>query len=176
MDTFARIVAALAVAALVTGCASKKEAAYEPSIGLEARMTGAGSAASGYFRVYDSRDGAGVNVQLSLLNALPGTYLITLHEKGNCRSANLFSAGPAWAPAATGRTPDKLLTPYSTDSEGDIHNYGAYIPGAHVDGGPQSLVGKVVVVQYGYGVSNAEPGLPNRRMACGVLEYAKPIF
>ncbi len=176
MDTFARIVAVLAVAVLATGCASKKEAAYEPSIGLEARMTGVGSAAKGYFRVYDSRDGAGVNVQLTLLNALPGTYLITLHEKGNCRSANLFSAGPAWAPAATGRAPDKLMTPYSTDTEGDIHNYGTYIPGAHVDGGPESLVGKVVIIQYGYGVSNAEPGLPNKRMACGVLEYAKPIL
>ncbi|MEO6564394.1 MAG: hypothetical protein ABIO63_00015 [Casimicrobiaceae bacterium] len=176
MKPVARIVTTLTVAVLTAACASKREAAYEPSVGLEARMTGAGSAAKGTFRVYDSRDGAGVNVQLSLSNALPGTYLITLHEKGNCRSANLYSAGPAWAPAATGRTPDKLFPPYSTDTEGDIHNYGAYIPGARVDGGPQSLVGKVVIVQYGHGVSNAEPGLPNKRMACGVLEYAKPIF
>jgi hypothetical protein len=34
----------------------------------------------------------------------------------------------------------------------------------------------VVVVQFGHGVSDAEPGLPNKRMACGVLEYVKPIF
>ena len=138
-------------------------------------MIGAGSAANGAFRVYDSRDGKGVNVQLSLLNALPGTYLITLHERGNCKSANLFSAGPAWAPEGAGRTPDALMPPYSTDTDGDIHSYGVYIPGVRVDG-PQSLRGRVVVIQYGRGVSNAEPGVPNKRMACGVLEYAKPLI
>ena len=167
--------AVLAFAALAAGCSSTKEPAYEPSVGLNARMVGSGSTASGSFRVYDSKDGAGVNVQLTLINSLPGTYLITLHERGNCRSSNLFSAGPAWAPPGSGKTPENLLPTYSTDTEGDIHNYGAYIRGAHVDG-PDGLVGKVVVVQFGRGVSDAEPGLPNKRMACGVLEYVKPVF
>jgi Cu/Zn superoxide dismutase len=175
MKSIVRGIAAFIVMGLAAGCSSTKQPAYEPSIGLEARMTGVGSSASGFFRVYDARDGSGVNVQLTLLNALPGTYRITLHERGNCKSQNLFSAGPAWAPAGSGRTPGDLLPVYSTDTEGDIHNYGAFLRGVHVDG-PQGLVGKVVVVQYGHGVSNAEPGLPNKRMACGVLEYAKPIF
>lgn len=169
-----RSIAVLALAVLVAGCSSTKPA-YEPSVGLEARMTGVGSTAKGAFRVFDARDGSGVNVQLTLINSLPGTYLITLHERGNCRSPNLFSAGPAWAPSDSGKSPGDLLPPYATDTEGDIHNYGAFIRGVHVDG-PQGLVGKLVVVQFGRGVSDAEPGLPNKRMACGVLEYVKPIF
>jgi Cu/Zn superoxide dismutase len=175
MKSIVRGIAALIIVGLGAGCSSTRQPVYEPSIGVEARMSGVGSSASGFFRAYDARDGSGVNVQLSLLNALPGTYRITLHERGNCKSPNLFSAGPAWAPASSGRTPGELLPVYSTDTEGDIHNYGAFLRGVHVDG-PQGLVGKVVVIQYGYGVSNAEPGLPNKRMACGVLEYAKPIF
>ncbi len=165
----------LAFAALAAGCSSTKEPAYEPSVGLEARMLGSGSRAQGAFRVFDAKDGSGVNVQLTLLNSLPGTYLITLHERGNCKSPNLFSAGPAWAPPGSGKTPADLLPAYSTDSEGDIHNYGAFIRGAHVDG-PEGLAGKVVVIQFGPRVSDAIPGLPNKRMACGVLEFVKPLF
>jgi Cu/Zn superoxide dismutase len=175
MKFFPRCFAILAAAVVVAGCSSTKGPAYEPSIGLDAPMKGTGSTASGSFRVFDAKDGSGVNVQLTLLNSLPGTYLITLHERGNCRSPNLFSAGPAWAPPGSGKSPGDLLPTYSTDSEGDIHNYGAFIRGVHVDG-PDGLVGKVVVVQFGRGVSDAEPGLPNKRMACGVLEYVKPIF
>ena len=165
----------LALAALAAGCSSTKGPASEPGVGLNARMVGTGSTASGSFRVYDSKDGSGVNVQLSLINSLPGTYLITLHERGNCRSPNLFSAGPAWAPPGSGKAPGELMPTFSTDSEGDLHNYGAYIRGAHVDG-PHGLVGKLVVVQFGRGVSDAEPGLSNKRMACGVLEYINPLF
>lgn len=168
-------IAVLAVAALVAACSSSKEPAFEPSVGLAARMVGVGSTATGFFRVFDAKDGTGVNVQLTLLNSLPGTYLITLHERGNCKSPNLFSAGPAWAPPGSGKSPGDLMPAYFTDSEGDIHNYGAFIRGVHVEG-PQGLVGKVVVVQFGRGVSDAEPGLPNKRMACGVLEFVKPLF
>ncbi len=175
MKSIVRGVAILAAAAFVAGCSSTKGPAYEASVGLDARMTGSGSTATGSFRVYDAKDGSGVNVQLTLINALPGTYLITLHERGNCRSPNLFSAGPAWAPPGSGKTPADLLPTFSTNSDGDMQNYGAFIRGAHVDG-PQGLVGKVVVVQFGRGVSDAEPGLPNKRMACGMLEYVKPIF
>jgi Cu/Zn superoxide dismutase len=175
MTSIVRSIAILATAALIAGCSSTKQPAYEPSVGLNARMTGTGSTATGAFRVYDAKDGSGVNVQLTLINSLPGTYLITLHERGNCKSPNLFSAGPAWAPPGSGKAPGDLLPTFSTDSEGDLHNYGAFIRGVHVDG-PDGLVGKLVVVQFGRGVSDAEPGLPNKRMACGVLEYIKPVF
>lgn len=175
MKSIVRGIVILAAAAFVAGCSSTKGPGYEPSVGLEARMVGVGSTARGAFRVFDAKDGSGVNVQLTLINTLPGTYLITLHERGNCKSPNLLSAGPAWSPAGSGKSPGDLMPTFSTDSEGDLHNYGAFIRGVHVDG-PQGLVGKVVVVQFGYGVSDAAPGLPNKRMACGVLEYVKPLF
>ncbi len=176
MTTTIRGIAILAVAALVAGCSSTNTPpVYEPSVGLEAQMLGVGSTARGAFRVFDAKDGSGVNVQLTLINTLPGTYLITLHERGNCKSPNLLSAGPAWSPPGSGKSPGDLMPTFSTNSDGDVKNFGAFIRGVHVDG-PQGLVGRVVVVQFGYGVSNAEPGLPNKRMACGVLEYVKPLF
>ncbi len=163
---------AATVAAIVTlaGCASIKEegnAIFGRGTGLETALRGTGSAGTGTVRVVDFRDG--VSFQMTLYNVLPGTYRVALHERGNCSSPNLFSAGPAWAPPESGKTPSDLLPQFSVDTEQDIKQYVAFIKGARVDG-PQSLRGRSVVVHHGRTIDEALPGLPNNRMACGVLQ------
>lgn len=155
-------------------CAGKKEAprGIEPAgAGLEARLRGTGSTATGVVRVFDSRDG--VSFQMELGDVPTGTYRVALHEKGNCRSPNLFSAGPAWAPPESGRTAAELLPPIFVNNYAS--SYVAYIPGARTEG-PRSLRGRLVVVYFGAEITDAFPGQPNNRMACGVFETLKPLF
>jgi Cu/Zn superoxide dismutase len=168
--------AILVALAAVAGCASIKEEAdaiFGRGPGLEAALKGTGSAATGTVRIVDFRDG--VAVQMSLYNMVPGTYRIALHERGNCSSSNLFSAGPAWAPPDSGRTPENLLPPFSTDTEQDVKQYVAFFKGARVSG-PLSLRGRSVVIHHGNTISDALPGLPNNRMACGVLDNIRGPF
>ena len=168
---------ALALGLSMVGCQSSRDSG-DPVFGrgvpgLEARLRGSGSSATGAVRVFDHRDG--VVLQLSLLNVPTGTYRVALHEKGNCRSPNLFSAGQAWAPPDSGRTPDELLPQVTTDTAGDIPTYTAFIKGARAEG-PQSLRGRTVVIHAGYKLSEAVPGQPNNRIACGVLDTIAPLF
>jgi Cu/Zn superoxide dismutase len=168
--------ATLAALAALAGCASVKEetdAIFGRGEGLETALRGTGSAATGTVRIVDFRDG--VALQMQLYNALPGTYRIALHERGNCSSPNLFSAGPAWAPPDSGRTPETLLPPFNVDTEQDLKQYVAFFKGARVSG-PLSLKGRSVVIHHGNTLSEALPGLPNNRMACGVLDVFRRPF
>ncbi|MCC7326636.1 MAG: superoxide dismutase family protein [Burkholderiales bacterium] len=170
MDSWLRPVAAMAFFGVLAGCASFKQETDEilgRGAGLMATLKGTGSAATGTVRVSDYRDG--VSLQMTLYNVLPGTYRIALHERGNCTSPNLFSAGPAWAPPDSGKAPGDLLPEFSVDTGGDMKGYVASFKGGRVSG-PQSLAGRSVVIHHGYTLSEALPGLPNNRMACGVLQ------
>lgn len=161
---------------LLAGCGSSRNpegSLMAASDGLEARLTGKNSPSIGIFRVFDRFDG--VAVEFSIVNTIPGTYRLTLHEGGNCRSPNLFSAGPAWAPPGSGRAPDELLPSFTTNSDGDMVSYTAFFSGART-AGPQSLLGRIVVLQFGRGAADALPGVPNNRMGCGVLEPIKTLF
>lgn len=174
MESIARIVVALVVGVALAACASTKEefdTIFGRGEGLEASLKGTGSAATGTVRLANFRDG--VSIQISLYNVLPGTYRIALHERGNCTSPNLFSAGPAWAPPNSGKSPDNLLAPVYVDTEQDLKQFVGFIKGATVDG-PLSLRGRAVVIHHGNTVDEALPGLPNNRMACGVLQPIKP--
>ena len=141
--------------------------------GLVAQLRSPGSAATGVVRVYDYRDG--VQMQVAVDNLIPGRYRVAFHETGNCRSANLFSAGPAWAPPDSGKSAADLLPPLYTNSEGNQNGYVAYVPGLHTER-PPSLRGRSVVIHWGTNVNEAFPGQPNNRIACGVLEWTESIF
>jgi len=57
----------------------------------------------------------------------------------------------------------------------NVNNYVAFVSGVRTEG-PQSLRGRSVVLHYGEKVSDAFPGQPNNRLACGVLEPTEPLF
>lgn len=166
----------VALVMAIAGCQSVKDvgtAIFPSGPGLEATMRGTGSAARGTVRIHNYRDG--VSVQLAIYNLPNGSYRIALHERGNCSSPNLFSAGPAWAPAGSGKTPQDLLPPFSVNTDGDQDSYVAYISGARTEG-PLSLQGKSVVIHFGSKVDEAIVGERNNRMACGVLGEIKSPF
>lgn len=166
--------AALAVL-LATGCSSsmKQEMStvFPDSAGLVARLRSPSSAATGTVRVVDYRDG--VTVQLVISNLIPGQYRVALHEKGNCSSTNLFSAGAPWAPP--GMNPDDLLPGFLANNDGNQNGYVATIKGVSAEG-PNSLRGRSVVVHWGSRLGEAFPGQPNNRIACGVLESAHQLL
>ena len=141
--------------------------------GLVAQLRGTGSAATGVVHIFDYRDG--VVVQLSINNLMPATYRIALHDKGNCKSPNLFSAGSAWAPPGSDKPPGELLPQFYANELGNQNQYVAYIKGVKTEG-PNSLRGHPVVIYYGYTISEAFPGQPNNRIACGVLDNADAVL
>jgi len=165
-----RCAVSLAAFAVLAGCATAKEdveTVFRRESGVFAQLKGTGSTANGMVRIVNYR--GGIAVQAFLVNTLPGTYRIALHERGNCSSPNLFSAGPAWAPPGANKAPGDLLPSFTVDSNGDLTSYVVFVSGVSVDG-PPPLRGHSVVIHHGYTISDALPGLPNNRMACGVLE------
>lgn len=179
MNRFARF-AVLAVAlpslASLASCASSKgdsDALRARVGGLVANLRSPNSAATGSVRVYEYRDG--VQVQLYINNLYPGQYRIAFHETPNCRSPNLFSAGPAWAPPGAAKPATELLPGFLANNEGSQTGYVAYVPGLHVDRDP-SLRGRSVVIHWGTSVGEAFPGQPNNRIACGVFEWTEATF
>lgn len=109
-------------------------------------------------------------------NLFPGSYRLALHERGNCSSPNLFSAGPAWAPAVWTKPAANLLLPgFIANEEGQVSGYVVYIKGMSVSG-PASIKGRSFVIHAGSLVGEAFPGQPNNRVACGVLVDAQALF
>jgi Cu/Zn superoxide dismutase len=166
-----RLVASAVLAVSVTGCASNKEPIPRQG-GLVAQLGSPSSSATGVVRIFDFRDG--VQVQLAISNLMPGAYRVAIHENGNCRSPNLFSAGPAWAPPGWTKPAGDLLPSFVANDEGQS-SYVAFVKGVRTEG-PGSIRGKSVVIHWGNLIGEAFPGAPNNRMACGVLDDSKPIF
>ncbi len=175
------VLAPLLSALVLTGCGSggglsglQGLEAYETREGgLVARMSSRSSAVSGTVRVFNYRDG--VQVQLAVTNLFPGAYRLALHERGNCTSPNLFSAGPAWAPPAWTKPAADLLPGFTANEEGQVSGYVVYIKGVTIDG-PTSIKGRSFVIHGGNLVGEAFPGQPNNRIACGVLVEAEALF
>ncbi|MEP7062340.1 MAG: superoxide dismutase family protein [Betaproteobacteria bacterium] len=111
--------------------------------------------------------GNGVFMTIFLTNLPPGAYRVAIHRDSNCTSPNLFSAGPAWAPAGSVVAPQELLPVFRVDSNGDA-TLTAQVPGVRTTG-PDSLQGRSVVLHAGTRVDEALPGVPNNRVLCGVI-------
>jgi Cu/Zn superoxide dismutase len=173
MDASIRLFAATALAAALAACATTKEQwearMEEPA--LVAQLRSPSSAATGAVHVYNTKDG--VQVQLVLNNLAPGAYRVALHERNNCSSPNLFSAGPAWAPASWTKPAAELLPGFSVGDVGNETGYVAYVKGIKADG--PELRTKSIVVHWGNLVGEAFPGQPNNRIACGVFQASRPL-
>ena len=106
---------------------------------------------------------------VQLQDVTPGPYRIAIHTTGNCSSPNGFSAGPPWAPP--GGVPQV--------DAGAAGNTGWLTMTASLDRRrsrrPRWNLGKAVVVhRASAGSLDAQPGLPNNRIACGVIEISLP--
>ncbi len=160
---------------VLVACGTAKQSAnvdLESVPGLEARLRGVGSAASGMVKVVDRADG--VTLTLNLTNLPPGRYRLAFHAKGNCSSPNLFSAGAAWAPPSAQKTGNELIPSFGVGSDGDVV-FTTHIRGVRADA-KDDLRGRTVVVHAGDTIDVAIPDQRNNRVACGVFDSIKPLF
>lgn len=98
-----------------------------------------------------------------------GRYRVAVHENGNCSSPNGFSAG---APVLLAGTSAPAVVAFSANTEGGA-SVVARINGLTID----RVGGKAVVVhEGGIGPLDAQPGVRNGRVACGVVGNMQPLF
>jgi len=168
-----RVLAAAAAAAVV-GCQSDPQVESlltTPGSGLEAHLVASGGAALTGNATLKSYDG-GVVMLVSFAGAGPGEYRIAIHATGNCTSANAFSAGPPWAPPGL-QGPPFVHTFTKND---DAATLTFRFPGYRLEGS-DGVAGRAVVVHAGaQGSLDARPGVPNNRIACGVIGATRRIL
>jgi Cu-Zn family superoxide dismutase len=117
--------------------------------------------------------GAGVAMDAYFVGAWQGPNRIAIHANGNCTSPNGFSAGPPWVPPGATKPPQVFTV--AMNREG-VATLAARIDGARIDG-PDGIAGKSVVIHAGtQGSLDAAPGVPNDRIACGVIRPAISLF
>ena len=167
---------ALIAVAAVSGCRSAGEAVPDTITiggqGVGARLGPVGGSAMIGAVTFTQRDGH-VAVLANLGNASPGReYRVVVHATGNCTSPNGFSAGPPWTPPGVTPDPRRVLVTTNTEGTGLVS---ARLPGWRVEG-PDGIRGRSVVIHEGaIGSLEAEPGVRNNRMACGVIGQMKGI-
>jgi superoxide dismutase, Cu-Zn family len=162
------------VAALAGGCQMAQQASDAVTgvgPGVEARFIGAGGSVVTGAAVLRPYDG-GVIMMVNFGNVGPGPYRVAIHANGNCSSPNAFSAGPPWAPAGHDG-PVPILRLIKTD---DLTANTIRLPGYRIDG-PDGIMGRSVIVHSGaQGSLEAQPGVPNNRVACGVIGPLQSMF
>jgi Cu-Zn family superoxide dismutase len=163
-----------ALALMVGGCQTVQQASDAVTgvgPGVEARFTGAGGSVVTGAAVLKSYDG-GVIMMVNFANVGPGPYRVAIHATGNCSSPNAFSAGPPWPPPGR-EGPAPILRLLKSD---DLTAHTIRLPGYRIDG-PDGIMGRSVVVHSGaQGSLEAEPGVPNNRIACGVIGPLRSVF
>jgi Cu/Zn superoxide dismutase len=165
-----RIALAVALAGCLAACASDEEAKKpppDPGVGAQLQPV-SNSAIKGHvsFKQYDG----GVAISVDVYG-YPGTVRLVIHSTGNCTSPNGFSAGPPWIPPGA-TEPPMIRIAISDNLYG---NTNTRLPGVRIDG-PDGIRGKSVVVHRGNaGSLDAQPDVPNNRVACGVIETNKPL-
>jgi len=163
------------VLVFLAGCAAVKQggnADLESVPGLEARLRGVGSAATGMVKIVDRADG--VTLTLNLTNLSPGNYLLAFHDKSNCSSPNLYSAGPVWTPPGAAKGGRDLIPGFTVGGEGGVV-LTTHIRGVWADG-KDDLRGRTVVLHAGDTIDAAVPDQRNNRVACGVFDSIKSLF
>lgn len=139
--------------------------------GLEAPLKALGSGISGKARVVDRGDG--VTLSLSMINLPQGPYRVAFGERANCTSPNGFSAGQPWAPAAAAKTPRDLVPPLYQSNDGSAEA-SVFLRGVHTTG-PDGIDKRSIVVYSGPNVTDAQPDVPNNRIACGTFQAVQPF-
>jgi len=156
----------IVVASALAGCKSASDMESHvlgtgPNVEAKLVPTG-GSAVTGtaVLRAFD----LGVVMTVSFTSSVgAGTYRVVVHANGSCSSPNGFSAGPPWAP------PGVSVVSETYSKNDDAGALVVRLPGYRIDG-PNGVMGRSVVVHVGaMGSLDAQPGVPNNRIACGVI-------
>ena len=101
-----------------------------------------------------------------------GPYRIVIHDTPVCTSPNGFSAGPPFVLPGTGAP---VVVGMTIDVQGTA-GVVTRVPGLALSG-PAGVEGRSVVLHASQsGSLEASPGVPNDRVACGVIGLIPSIF
>jgi superoxide dismutase, Cu-Zn family len=166
-----RVALAIAASGSLLSCKTTDEApkAAPPNIGARLARIG-DSVMTG--RVAFQRYDGGVTLAASLAGGSPGPWRVAIHTTGNCSSPNGFSAGP---PVMLPGTSTPAVASVMVNPDKAFGEISVRLPGLSLEG-PDSIVGKSVVVHAAGGSLEAEPGVRNNRAACGVIESMPSLF
>jgi Cu-Zn family superoxide dismutase len=158
--------AAALAACQTSGGSAAPEAAPRTVPGVEAPLSPSnGAAGQGSARLVVRGDDLLLLVTVNSM--VQGPYRVSIHERGNCSSPNAFSAGAPWAPAGSPRAAVDLFPELLVRETGNAQMT-TTVRGARVS--VDELRNKSIVVSMGTTVdAQAVPGVPNRRVLCGVL-------
>lgn len=145
-----------------------------PSPGVEARLAPSnGSAGQGTVKFVVRGDS--LVTLVSVAGLIMGSYRVSIHETGNCTSPNAFSAGRPWAPPGSQRAAVDLFPEMRVSEPG--HGLLTTTVRGMLLTGPDGLEGKSVIVSAGTTVdADVVPGVPNRRVLCGVIGPPRSIM
>ena len=156
-------------ALLTSGCESTKnpaapKAASAEMTVAEARFRSIGGMSITGAAILHAYDG-GVQMKVNFNGPGPGRYRVMIHANGNCTSPNGFSAGPPWAPPGVPLAEEGFPFLKNDDSGSVVVRLAGY----KLDG-TDGVAGRSVVVHASArGTIVAQPGVPNDRIACGVI-------
>lgn len=121
------------------------------------------------FRPYEG----GVTMVANFGGVGAGSHRVAIHMNANCTSSNGFSAGaPMLLP---GSSAPVVFSVRTEGSEGTVATV-TRIAGLAIDG-PAGIEGKSVIVHEGaMGDLEARPGVPNGRVACGLIGPVPSLF
>jgi superoxide dismutase, Cu-Zn family len=153
---------------LLAACESKGSNPNAPPTMAEAKFRPLGSTLAGT-AILAAYEG-GVSMQVNFNGEPPGEYRVMVHATGNCSSPNGYSAGAPWAPAGVSLKEEG----YPIHKNDDSVSFVVRLAGYRIDG-PEGVLGRSVVVHTGaVGSLAAAPGVPNNRIACGVIGPPSP--
>jgi superoxide dismutase, Cu-Zn family len=168
------LVALLALAA--AGCQTLEDAGTElfpEGDSMEAVMAPiGGSAVSGSVVIGPTKSGVAMRIYLTGMPLL--SYRVVIHTNGNCSSPNGFSAGPPLKlPGAADHVLAGVVPAYPIKD--NALTLVLRVPGIHLEG-PNGIAGRSVVIHApDDGSLEAQPGVPNNRVACGVIAKVRPL-
>jgi Cu-Zn family superoxide dismutase len=164
---FAQIATAVLVLA---GCASGETKQKPANIGARLQPI-AGGVGHGLvtFQPYDG----GLTVVADVGGFSGGQYRFVIHTTPICTSPNGFSAGP---PFLLPGTDAPVVVPVIVTVDQGTATLTQPVPGIALTG-PNGIEGKSLVLHAGgSGPLDAEPGVPNERVACGVIGPVPTLF
>jgi Cu/Zn superoxide dismutase len=164
----------MALALAIAACASGDDAGSRGSRSASATGARLGPIAGGgghgliTFRPYDG----GLVMVADVGGFTAGSYQIVIHATPVCTSPNGFSAGPPFLLPETGAPVIVAMT---------IHHQGTASIATRVPGlalsGPAGIEGRSIVLHASRsGPLDASPGIPNDRVACGVVGAISSLF
>jgi Cu-Zn family superoxide dismutase len=165
-------VAQFATVLLIFAACASDESAKQKAVNIGARLKPIGGSAGiglATFRPYDG----GLTLVADVGGLSGGQYRFVIHTTPNCTSPNGFSAGP---PFLLPGTDAPVVVPVIISIDQGTATLTQRVAGIALSG-PNGIEGKSLVLHAGWsGPLDAKPGVPNERVACGIIGPIPTLF